>query len=486
MNRNGLLLLIVLSLLVGSMLSAQTIEEQTVTSAYNYLAIQDYERAYSFINFVLKLNTGEDLDPEIRNLAESIYFNYLKYLLDNKEYVVYETVKLNLTTFPQVNSIRIQQLIQQSEARIAYERQVQVEEESRQQQQDEERQLAEEASRLRMLELEQERAINAQLLGIKRLEVEELVRRDDMFAADLEYRAASAAQDRRQQQDFNQALLAVVAADRTDTGLSTAVIVVLSVVGGIVLLGFALLMLMFFRNSRQQQQFFEYTVSQTHQPREIISIPMYTAPVSDRRHMIEHKPDRKLLPAAEPDIERMKTLMQKCRDISTEIDDRTRRKNATRNVAELVYKISKYMGYDEHECMLFLAVGMVYDLGFLEMDQSIFEQDKLTDEQFELLKSHTTLGESRIDFVPEEYKPVFRAGILKHHENLDGSGYPDNIIGDEIPYIARVIHAAESFIAMTSQCTFREIRNKTDAIAELLQETNKYDPDILYAITSVI
>ena len=439
MNRNGLLLLIVLSLLVGSMLSAQTIEEQTITSAYNYLAIQDYERAYSFINFVLKLNTGEDLDPEVRNLAESIYFNYLKYLLDNEEYVVYETVKLNLTTFPQVNSIRIQQLLQQSEARIAYERQVQVDEESRQQQQDEERQLTEEASRLRMLELEQERAINAQMLEIKRLEVEELVRRDDMFAADLEYRAASATEDRRQQQQFNQALLTVVATDRADTGLSAAIIVVLSAVAAVVILGFGMLIVMFIRNSRQQQQFFEYTVSQTRQPRNILSLPVYTAPITDGSHMIEHTPDRKLLPTAEPDMERLKALIQKCREISVEIDERTRRKNTTRNVAELVYKISTFMGYDEGECMLFLAVGMAYDIGFLEIDQSIFEQAKLTDEQFELLKSHTTLGESRIDFVPEEYRPVFRA-----------------------------------------------IRNQTDAIAVLMQETEKYDPDILYAITSVV
>lgn len=486
MNRNRLLFVIVLSLLVGSTLWAQTIEEQTVTSAYNYLAIQDYERAYSFINFVLKLNAGEDLEPEVRNLAESIYFNYLKELLDNQEYVDYETVRLNLTTFPQVNSIRIQQLIEQSEARIAYERQVQVEGESRQQQLDEELQLVEEASRLRMLELEQEQLINAQLLDIKRLEVEELIRRDDMLAADLEYRAESADQDRQQQQEFNRALLTVVAADRTDAGLSTPAIIVLAVVGVIVLLGFAMLAFMLIRNNQQQQQFFEYTISQTHQPREILSIPMYTAPITDGSRMIEHRPDRKLLPAAEQDLEGLKALMQKCREISAEIDQRTRRQNATRNVAELVYKVSSYMGYDEYESMLFLAAGMVYDVGFLEIDQSIFEQGKLTKEQFESLKAHTTLGEQRIEFVPDGYKPVFRAGILKHHENLDGSGYPDGITSDEIPYIARVIHVAESFIAMTSHREFREIKNKTDAIAQLLQETDKYDSDILDAITSVV
>jgi HD-GYP domain-containing protein (c-di-GMP phosphodiesterase class II) len=486
MNRSLLLLSVVLLILVGSLLPAQTIEEQTITSAFNYLAIQDYERAYSFINFVLRLNTGADLDPDVRNLAESIYFNYLKDLLDRQEYVDYETVKLNLTTFPQVNSIRIQQLIEQSETRIAYERQVQVEEAARQREVEIERQQVEEESRLRLLELQQEQVINEQLLQLKRLELDELVRRDDTLAADLEYRAEADAQGRAQQQEFNQALLAVVAADRPDTGMSTTVIIALSVVGVIVLLGFGLLALMFIRNSQQQQQFFEYTVSQTRQPREILSIPMYTAPVSDRTHLIEHRQDRKLLPAAEPDLEGLKVLMQKCRDISSQIDEKTRRKNATRNVAELVYKVSTYMGYDETECMLFLAVGMVYDIGFLEMDESIFEQTKLTAEQFESLKAHTRLGEKRIDFVPDEFKPVFRAGILKHHENLDGSGYPTGITGDEIPYIARVIRAAESYIAMTSPREFREIRNKTDASAALLQETDKYDPDILYAISSVV
>lgn len=486
MSRKGLFFLIVLSFLASSILVAQSIEDQTITSAYNYLAVKDYERAYSFINFVLKLHTGEELDPDVRNLAESIYFNYLKDLLDNADYVTYETVKLNLTSFPQVNSIRIQQLIEQSEARIAYERQVQVDEEVQRQKAEEARRAEEQAAQLKMRELEQQQVLNEQLLEIKRIESESLARRDEVLMADLENRAEQAAQDRAKQQEFNQALLAVVASDKQDTGLSSTVIIALAAVGAIVLLGFGLLAIMFIRNSQQQQQFFEYTISRDRRPREILSIPMYTAPTTDRDHLIEHAPDRKLLPAAEQDLESLNSLMQKCRDVSAQIDERTRRKNATRNVAELVYKVSRYMGYDEFECMLFLAVGMVYDIGFLEMDRSIFEQDKLTDEQFEALKSHTTLGEKRIEFVPEEYRPIFRAGIAMHHENLDGSGYPNGVTGNDIPYIARVIHAAESFIAMTSQREFREIRNKTDAITALLEETDKYDPDILYAISSVV
>lgn len=485
MSRRNMFVMLI-ALVANLAIPAQEIEERAITSAYNYLAIQDYERAYSFVNFVLELNSGEQLDPEVRNLAESVYFNYLQELLAEADFRTFDEVKINLANYPQVSSVRIQQLIQDSEARIASERQAQLEEQARQRELDAERQRAEEQAQLRLLELQQQKEINDQLIELQRLEVEELARRDDILEADLESRSEQAERDRQQQQEFNEALLTVVAADRSDGGLSTAFIIVLVVVGVIVLLGFALLAFMFMRNSQQQREFFQYTITQANQPREILSLPMYTAPVADRSHQVEYHPDRKLLPAGGPKLEGLKDLMQRCRDISAEIDERTRRRNATRNVAELVYKISTFMGYEEAECMLFLAVGMVYDIGFLKMDESLFEQTKLTEEQFELLKTHTTLGEDELGFVPEEYKPVFQAGVLKHHENLDGSGYPSGITGDEIPFIGRAIHAAESFIAMTSQREFREIMNKTDAVAALMQETEKYDPDILYAITNVV
>lgn len=474
-----------LILCIAGGLTAQSIEQQTITNAQNYLAIQDYERAYSFINFALKLNAGEE-NPEVRNLAESIYFNYLQDLLESRDFTTFDTVKLNLSTYPQVNSVRIQQLVTESEERIAFERQVQVEEEQSRRANEEAQRIADQEAQLRREELRQQQAINEQLIEIQRLELEQQSRRDEILLQDIESRASQAEIDRQEQQDFNQALLTVVAADNEDTGLSTLVIIVLAVVGVIVLLGFGMLGYMFVRNSNQQQRFFEYTVSQVSQPREVLSIPMYTAPVVDRSHQLTHQPDRKLLPSSEPDLESLKTLMAKCREVSAEIDEKTKRKNATRNVAELVYKIATYLGYDEYECMLFLGVGLVYDVGFLEMDDALFEQTKLTEEQFESLKQHTRLGENRIDFVDEQFKPMFLAGITKHHENLDGSGYPDGISGDEIPFIARAIHAAESFTAMTSEREFREIKNKTDAIAILMQETDKYDPEILNAITNVV
>ena len=311
-------------------------------------------------------------------------------------------------------------------------------------------------------------------------------RRDSLSAAETRNREAQTDAERRQQQEFNQALLSAVAQDHS-SGLSVAMIIGIAVVGVVVLFGFAMLAFMFIRNSQQQQQMFQYTVQQSQPPpREYVSLPIYTAPMIEDARPPDYEQDRKLLPGHAPDMGELKTLIQRCRDISSDIDHFTHRKNATRNVAELVYKVSTYLGYDEQESILFLAVGMVYDIGFLEMDEGLFTALRLTEEQFESVKAHPALGERRLGFVPDEFKPVFRAGVLMHHENLDGSGYPSGVSGDDVPYIARVIHAAESFIAMTSQREFRQIMTKTEALDALMAETDKYDANILNAISNVV
>jgi HD-GYP domain-containing protein (c-di-GMP phosphodiesterase class II) len=466
--------------------TGQTLEERSITNAKNYLAINDYERAYSAINFVLRLNAGAGGQPEVRDLAESIFYAYLRDLVESGDIATYESVQLDLGTYPELRSTRIETLIRQTEATIELARQQQLEDSARQRAAEERRLQLEEESRLRMLELEQQQRLNEQLLELQRLEVEELAQRDALLKSDLDRRAETSAEERRQQQEFNQALLALVSAQTGDSSLSTAVIVGIIVVGVVVMFGFIMLILMLIRSNRQQQQYFEYAVRQAEQPREIISIPMFTAPIADRSHLVEHRPDRDLLPDARQDIEQLKGLMQKCREISTQIDERTRRKNTTANVADLVYKVSVYLGYEESDCMLFLAVGLVYDIGFLSMDRDLFDIPHLSEEQFQTLQTHTRRGLERLQFVDDRFRAVFDAGVLKHHENLDGSGYPDGLLADDIPYIARVIHTAESYIAMTSHREFRQMKNKNDAISALMHDSEKYDPEIVEAITNVV
>ena len=108
------------------------------------------------------------------------------------------------------------------------------------------------------------------------------------------------------------------------------------------------------------------------------------------------------------------------------------------------------------------------------------------DEEKYEIRGHVKLGADKIDFVPEKYRSVFLDAILMHHENMDGSGYPAGIGGEQIPLIARIIHVVESFIALISRRNYRGIFDKESAIKELRARPNFYDQKIVDVLDSLV
>lgn len=184
--------------------------------------------------------------------------------------------------------------------------------------------------------------------------------------------------------------------------------------------------------------------------------------------------------------ETLKKLLLECKKYGEQIDTATGRKNVTSQVAELVYKISQHLEYKDQDAILYYAAALVYDIGFLNIDSSILNANVLSAEQFELLKTHTTIGENMMFFVPEEHRQLFKDAAVKHHEKLDGSGYPAGLKGERIPYIARVIHVAESYIALISQRQYKEIHDRNFAIEELRNSKKQYDKKIIDALDAIV
>ena len=81
---------------------------------------------------------------------------------------------------------------------------------------------------------------------------------------------------------------------------------------------------------------------------------------------------------------------------------------------------------------------------------------------------------------------VFADGVLMHHENMDGSGYPEGLSGSRIPYIARLIRVAESFVALISRRNYRVIFDKESAVAELRSSPGLYDSEIVDVLETII
>lgn len=221
----------------------------------------------------------------------------------------------------------------------------------------------------------------------------------------------------------------------------------------------------------------------------MISLAIYIViKISSRR--LKHKSGNNLSPAlvgiSDSTILEFDNLLKDCKKIGVSIDEATGRKNSAVNSAELVYKIARNMKYSEKESLLFFAVTLVHDIGLLGIDKSILQSDTITAEEFEEIKKHVEYGETSLSFIPDSYKNIFSEAVTKHHENLDGTGYPLGLISRDIPYIARVLRVVESYLSQISSRGYKVISDKETAIIHLKSEPEVYDLEIVECLDKVI
>lgn len=184
--------------------------------------------------------------------------------------------------------------------------------------------------------------------------------------------------------------------------------------------------------------------------------------------------------------EALAELAQKCREIGEKIDAATGRKNNSKNVSEIVFKLATNLGCRQHDAMVYFCAAMVYDVGFLSVEPETLKAQSLSEEQKDKLRHHIDFAEKELEFVPKKYWSVFSDAAKYHHENFDGTGYSEGLKGDKIPQIARIIRVADSYNALSSRRSFRGGMDKESALEKLEAESNLYDPDVLKALEEII
>jgi HD-GYP domain-containing protein (c-di-GMP phosphodiesterase class II) len=151
-------------------------------------------------------------------------------------------------------------------------------------------------------------------------------------------------------------------------------------------------------------------------------------------------------------------------------------------VKEIGGDIGRVMRLNEAQLEALEWGGLLHDVGKIGVpDAVLLKQDRLTKEERAIMNSHPVLGAQIIQGVtrlaPE--LPIIR----HHHEWYNGSGYPDRLIGDEIPLLARILHVADSFEAMTAARPYRMTPlTPEQAIAELRKFAGiQFDPRVVDA-----
>jgi energy-coupling factor transport system substrate-specific component len=155
-------------------------------------------------------------------------------------------------------------------------------------------------------------------------------------------------------------------------------------------------------------------------------------------------------------------------------------------VAEITLLLAQKLNIDKEVLNLIYTAGMIHDIGKIGIPDSILNKPgKLTKEEFDVIKTHPTIGINILADFPE-FSQIKNA-ILYHHERYDGKGYPTGLKGEEIPIIARILSVADAFDAMNSTRVYRPNLNK-EAIIEQFEicKGTQFDPVIAQLMIDLI
>jgi HD-GYP domain-containing protein (c-di-GMP phosphodiesterase class II) len=459
--------------------SQSALVERYLTAANNSYSQKDYAKAFDYINYVFGQYTSENVPQNVEILAETIYYDYLQEIRDKKDTDAFAKVKEKLLEYPTLSSERVNRLVRT----------------------------------LNTMETQDQQwgpsvSVSSNFTSKEAAEYQAKLARAQAQLEAVEKALAEAKQNN--QKDRAEALLkeqellekerniysdAIVKSNQTMKSNTIMIAIIALCLVGIIIGGVVVIVSVTKKSEesvRRQQEQFEATLQMVAQLTRNQKEAVHIAQISDVYNS-EFGESSPRVTASLPDVEltdsehqELKKLAAKCKEIGAKIDLYTSRKNNSKNVSEMVFKIANGLELNSYESMLYFCAAMVYDIGFLSVNSSLLTSESLTDEEKYQIRSHVKLGADKIDFVPEKYRSVFLDAILMHHENMDGTGYPAGVQGDKIPLIARIIHVVESFIALISRRNYHGIFDKESAIKELRTRPNFYDQKIVDVLDSLV
>jgi HD-GYP domain-containing protein (c-di-GMP phosphodiesterase class II)/signal transduction histidine kinase len=153
-------------------------------------------------------------------------------------------------------------------------------------------------------------------------------------------------------------------------------------------------------------------------------------------------------------------------------------------LSDLVLQIMDRMGTDAEEKKKAIYVSMIYDLGLMNLDESILLKGTLGDTEMQSIRNHPHLTVELLNSV--EFAEDVKKAILHHHERYDGAGYPSGLKGDDIPLISRVIAVVDSYRAMISERSYNKQYTHDEALLNIKSDSGtRYDPEVVSALDAI-
>lgn len=445
--------------------ATQSLTERYLSKANQQFENNEFNEAFKTINAVLKLNESTGIPANVTILATEIYAKQLDLIKAEKNYAKFGDVTANIEKYPVIADASIQRKVKdiyaQQEAELQAKKDAAEKAEKAEQRQMYQQQLEEQRKNqsafMEAMQASQENVMSSIVnLGDKLVETSEQSAKSNhmvlvavliicvilvfVFIVVIAGIRAAAKASTRQSMQFEETLKLVAGMQQANNQLLLGSVTDLQGIGGLRSAG----------SSRW-------------------GVDALPAPEMN-----------------DEEKEELKQLALKCEELGSKVDLVTNRKNNSKNISELVYKLSISLGCNQNTAMAYFCASMVYDAGFLAIPEDILGAESLNAEQKEVIKDHVNKTEDYFDFVPDLYKKIFDDAARYHHENEDGSGYPNGIKGDIIPQIAKIIHVVESYNSLISRRNYKQILDKESAIEELLAKPDKYDSTVVKALDSIV
>jgi HD-GYP domain-containing protein (c-di-GMP phosphodiesterase class II) len=158
-----------------------------------------------------------------------------------------------------------------------------------------------------------------------------------------------------------------------------------------------------------------------------------------------------------------------------------------RSVVELAGAVGEELRLDQTALQELEIAALLHDVGKIAIPKEILNKPaRLTDAEFDLMKTHTLEGQALLDQIGGR---LGRVGTIVRscHERWDGRGYPDGLLGEEIPLAARVVFACDAYSAMTTDRPYRKSIGRDAAIEELRTNAgSQFEPRVVDALVKVV
>ena len=390
------LLFILFCIFTAGLIFAQTssstadLTKRFLEKADDQYTNMQYEEAFKTVNAALKLSEKDEIPGNVYLLATQIYTKLLEKMTKTKDYTYYNDVIMNLQTYPKINDDpKIQKFIRMV-----------------QQQQSDAKEAARDAKTHEMMEnlSKTQQAGNEEILKSINESNESMINSvsDKMNTAIESVGEKTASAVREVSENTTNTM-------REISKTSNKTLWIIAILGGLI---FIIVFILVFIGIKAAQRSSAMQAEQLDSTLKLIAGMQQTnnqlllGGVTDLNVMgLKSAGSSRwgvdALPAPEMNDDEkaeLKQLVIDCEKLGSEIDAVTKRKNNSKNVSELVYKLAMQLGLNQNSSMIYFASAMVYDAGFLSVPEELLESENLSEDQREQLRDHVNQYEQYLCF----------------------------------------------------------------------------------------